>query len=157
MGSPSFSSHGAGRHLTPWLLPWLLGTVLLLLAGCQMIGGSGSGPYGPEAPGAESSQGVVYQGFLEMDGGKVLAALEIIQEGRRNVRGALQASSGLMAEGEGQLRGETLSLELAYGGDCPGRMSLEGEWDQDEGSYEGTVEASDCTGKSQGAFRFSTS
>jgi hypothetical protein len=100
---------------------------------------------------------MVYQGFLEMDGGKVLAALEIIREGRQNVRGALQASSGLMAEGEGRLRGTTLSLDLVYGGDCPGRMSLEGEWDQDSQTYEGVVEASDCTGKGQGAFRFSAS
>ncbi len=151
MGSPFFPFPRDRRRLAPLLLV----TVPLLLAGCQMIGGSGSGPYGPEATGAGSNQGVVYQGFLEMDGGKVPAALEIIREGRRGVRGALQASSGLMAEGEGRLRGETLSLALIYGGDCPGRMSLEGEWDQGSRSYEGVVEASDCTGKSQGAFRFS--
>ena len=150
MGSSSSSSHGARRRLTPWLLV----TVLLLLAGCQMIGGSGSGT---EATGAEARHGVVYQGFLEMDGGKVPAALEILREGRRGVRGALQASSGLMAEGEGRLRGETLRLDLVYGGDCPGRMSLEGEWNQDSQTYEGVVDASDCTGSSQGAFRFSAS
>ena len=128
--------------------------VLLLLTGCQMIEGLGSGS---GAPGPGSTQGVVYQGFIEIDGGDLPAALEIIRHGGRAVRGALQASSGLMAEGEGQLRGQNLKLELTYGGDCPGRMSFDGEWDQESQSYEGEVEASDCTGSGKGRFRFSAS
>jgi hypothetical protein len=137
---------GAGRRLAFRLLL----TAPLLIAGCQVIGGSGSTESG-------SGQGVVYQGFIEIDGGSLPAALEIIREGRRGIRGALQATSGIMAEGEGRLRGQTLSLELVYGGNCPGRMSLEGEWDQDSRTYEGVVEASDCTGKGGGTFRFSAS
>ena len=137
------------------LLSLLLVTVTVWwLAGCNLIGGSGPGP---GATGAESSQGVVYQGFIEIDGGNLTSALEIIREGRQDVRGALQTSSGLLAEGEGRLRGRTLSLELVYGGTCPGRMILEGNWDQGARIYEGVVEASDCTGRGEGTFRFSAS
>jgi hypothetical protein len=100
---------------------------------------------------------VVYQGVLSIDGGDVPAALELIREGGRDVRGALQTSSGLMADGTGRIRGETLRLELTYGGDCPGRMLLEGEWDQSLGTFEGVLDASDCTGQSEGTFRFSAS
>lgn len=157
MRTSFFSYSGPGRHLPSWLRSWPLVTVPLLLAGCQLIGGSGSSPYGAEETEPGSSQGVVYQGFIEIDGGNLPAALEIIHGGGREVRGAFQATSGLMAEGEGRLRGQTLTLELVYGGNCPGRMLLEGEWDQESGTYEGGVEASDCTGTGQGSFRFSAS
>ncbi|MBT8396397.1 MAG: hypothetical protein KJN92_05500 [Gemmatimonadetes bacterium] len=117
-----------------------------------MIGGGSKEPGGPEAYPTEDP---VYQGFLEMDGGRVEAALELIHEGRRRVRGALQGASGLMADGEGVLRGETLSLLLTYGGTCPGRMELEGVWDREARVFAGAVEASDCTGPGQGTFHFS--
>jgi hypothetical protein len=131
--------------------------VLSLLGGCQIIGGGAPGGAGEDAWGFQPPEGVVYQGFLEMDGGRVPAALELVREGGRRVRGALQAGSGIRADGEGSLRGTTLSIDLTYGGDCPGRMSLEGEWNQEEETYEGVVEASDCTGRSSGTFRFSAS
>jgi len=129
--------------------------VPLSLGACQIIGGSGPGLSGVES--REAGSGEVYQGFLEMDGGRVPAALELVREGRRDVRAALQATSGLLADGEGELRGRTLSLDLSYEGDCPGRMSLEGEWNQDERTYEGSVQASDCTGSGRGRFSFSGS
>lgn len=90
-----------------------------------------------------------------MDGGNIPAALEIIKEGGRSVRGSLQTDLGILAEGTGEIRGRTLRLDLSYGGECPGRMLLEGQWDQSEMVYEGTVDASDCTGKGRGTFRFS--
>ncbi|MCJ7628696.1 MAG: hypothetical protein MUO50_09955 [Longimicrobiales bacterium] len=161
---PSFP--GVERRRIFGLPSWLFMTAPLLLAGCHVVGGSGPGPSSPEATGATDptdptdpgfSQGMVYQGFIEIEGGRVTAALEIVRRGRREVSGALQTGSGLMAEGEGRLSGQTLTLELVYGGTCPGRMSLEGEWDQDSGSYEGVVEATDCTGKGGGFFRFSAS
>lgn len=138
----------------------LLGAAYLfpvILSGCQIIGGGSPGGAGEDAWGFKPPEGVVYQGFLEMEGGRVPAALELVREGRRGVRGALQAASGLRADGEGNLRGRTLSIDLTYGGDCPGRMSLEGDWDQEEQTYEGVVEASDCTGNSRGTFQFSAS
>jgi hypothetical protein len=130
------------------------------LIGCQVIGGGPGRPTrdrSPEAPGAEfdPAEGEVYQGYLEMDGGRVQAALQLVRDGRRRVRGAFQGVSGVVADGEGVLRGETLSLLLTYGGDCPGRMELEGVWDRGAKVYEGRVEASDCTGSSSGTFSFS--
>ena len=157
----------------PSLLPTLRSSLFvataLIVTGCRLIGGgspgttSSSAPSGPPAqPGAvpgdpDLVRGVVYQGYIEVDQGKLPAALEIVREGRQAIRGALQTNSGLLAEGEGRLSGSTLRLELMYGGTCPGRMLLEGEWDQDALTYEGTVEASDCTGGGGGTFRFSAS
>ena len=104
-----------------------------------------------------TQEGDVYQGSIFLEGGEISAALEIVRMGGRRIRGALQTTTGLLADGEGEVRGNTLRLVLTYGGDCPGRMSLEGEWDQEEGWYEGTVEATDCTGRGRGSFRFSAS
>lgn len=131
--------------------------LLLFVGGCQRIGlfSSGAGQGGREeaAPGS----GTVYQGFLVIDGGRVPAALEIIGERRRTIRGILQTSEGVRAQGEGRIRGETLSLELTYGGRCPGQIDLEGDWDRDSHLYEGELTASDCTGTARGTFRFSAS
>jgi hypothetical protein len=97
----------------------------------------------------------VYQGHLDMEGSRIQAALELRREGGRTVRGALQGGSGLLADGVGTMRGGTLTLLLTYGGDCPGEMKLEGSWDQGEKVFFGQVDASDCTGRSSGTFRFS--
>jgi hypothetical protein len=90
-----------------------------------------------------------------MDGGELTAALQLIRDGRRDLRGILQAVSGLVAEGKGDLSGREFQLELVYGGQCPGRMLLVGEWDPDTDSVFGVVRASDCTGPAEGTFRFS--
>lgn len=100
-------------------------------------------------------QGVVYQGSLFLEGGEVSAALEITRKGRREVRAALQTASGLLADGMGRIRGERLSIDLGYGGECPGTMKMEGQWDQESGIYQGDLSAQDCTGKAIGSFRFS--
>lgn len=129
----------------------LAGVVMLaiLTYGCQTIGEIG--PFDSSHP----HDGTVYQGLIILDGGEMTAALEIQRLGNRGARGALQTSSGLLADGEGQIRGETLTLTLVYGGECPGRLTLEGEWDRDDLTFEGIVRAFDCTGPAEGTFRFS--
>ncbi len=134
---------------------FLGGALILFLGSCQVIGGGPKSPSGTGIPEPGRAEGVVYQGSLVLEGGEIPGALELIREGRRGIRGALQTSTGLVADGVGSLRGRALTLELAYGGDCPGRMRLEGEWDEGEGRYQGTVQASDCTGSAAGTFRFS--
>lgn len=135
-----------------------VGTGALVLAGgCQMIGGGPSASHPIEAPPPGTQTGTVYQGVLFMEGGEISAALELAREGRTRVMGALQTSTGLLADGEGEARGEQLRLTLRYGGECPGRMVMDGEWDRDAQTYEGDVEASDCTGQSRGTFSFAAS
>lgn len=134
----------------------LAAALILLLGGCRLIGGGSSPSPGLKTPEPGGVQGVIYQGSMVLEGGEITGALEIIREGRRGIRGALQTSTGLVADGDGDLRGQTLSLELLYGGDCPGRMALEGNWDERNGRYEGAIQASDCTGKASGTFRFSS-
>ena len=133
-------------------------TILLVGAGCQRVGQapapSGS-TRGTSARAVESGPSGVFQGALSMDGGEISAALQLIREGRRGLRGLLQAVSGLEAEGEGRLDGREFQLELVYGGECPGRMALTGEWDPETNSISGVVRATDCTGAGEGTFQFS--
>ena len=134
----------------------LLG-IFLLAGGCQLVGRASapSEPSGISLPGP-SDPGIagVFQGALYMDGGEITAALELIPDGRRDLRGIFQAVSGLEAEGTGHLDGREFSIELVYGGSCPGRMLLTGEWDPDTDSLSGVVRASYCTGPGEGTFRF---
>jgi hypothetical protein len=142
---------GKGRKITkvrPGAALWLAASTLVV-SGCQLIGGSE-----PPPPTLGTVQGVVYQGSLFLDGGDMPAGLEIIRN-RGRVRGALQTSSGLIADGQGRSRGNTLTLDLSYGGECPGTISLDGDWDEDGKTYEGAVTAVDCTGKGTGTFKFS--
>lgn len=144
------TSGGKGRRITKvrsGAALWLAASTLVA-SGCQLVRGAD-----PPPPTPGSVQGVVYQGSVTLDGGTLPAGLEIIRSGGR-VRGALQTSSGLTADGQGRQRGNTLSLDLTYGGACPGTMSLEGEWDTDSRTYQGTVSAVDCTGKAHGTFKF---
>ena len=126
----------------------------LSMSGCHLIGGGGSEGPG-DLPPSDRQGGVVYHGSLELEGGRVQAGLEIGIRGPRDVWGALETTTGLRADGGGRLRGSNLRLQLAYGGDCPGTMVLDGEWDQQAGLYQGTVEASDCTGAASGTFLLS--
>jgi hypothetical protein len=121
--------------------------------GCQLIGRSST----TEPRGEEPELGIggtVYHGELELDGGTIAAALEIARQGRRDVRVALQTSSGVEADGRGVIRGGTLTVILEYGGDCPGRITLEGPWDEEAGVFSGLASAVDCTGRAEGTFRF---
>jgi hypothetical protein len=131
---------------------------LVLLPGCQVVGGSRSSQdsdrESPRRPAGDFPAGV-YQGALKMEGGEIPAALELIPSGRRDLRGLLQAESGLMAEGAGRRAGKSFHLELVYGGECPGRMTLDGEWAPETESVLGVVWAIDCTGAAEGTFRFS--
>ena len=131
------------------LIPLIFGN------GCQIIGGRPeTRNSGTDGPG--SRDGVLYQGVMMMDGGDISAALELVREGRRGLLGAMQTTTGIEAEGEGAVRGKGFHLELSYGGACPGRMVLDGEWDPDTSSISGTISASDCTGSANGTFRFSS-
>jgi len=131
---------------------------ILVLAGCQAVGrtparsgsdpGTSAGPVGPGPSG-------VFQGALIIGRSEMPAALELVRDGRRGLRGFLQAVSGLEAEGEGRLDGTKFQLELVYGGECPGKMALTGDWDPETDSLSGVVRATDCTGAGEGTFRFS--
>jgi hypothetical protein len=128
--------------------------LLIPLNACQLLGGSSPGVGEADPLEGLSRGGVVYHGGLFIDGGELTAALELVPEGGRSVRAGLETSSGLVADGEGRVRGRNLRLELAYGGDCPGQMVLDGTWDRDNLRYEGRLDAEDCTGESTGTFRF---
>jgi hypothetical protein len=138
-----------GRGTVGSLSLLITGLAVLPISGCQVLGGPG--PFRSAGEGGSP----VYQGVLSLEGSELPAALEISRTGRRTVEAALQATSGLLADGEGQVRGSKLTLDLAYGGECPGWMKLEGPWNENAGTFEGVVTAQDCTGGSEGTFEFS--
>jgi hypothetical protein len=140
---------GAVRALTVLGLALAVG----LSTGCQLIGGSSRSDDTRGEP-RLGFGGTVYHGELELDGGEVPAALEIAHQGGREVLVALQTTSGLEADGTGEVRRGTLTVTLQYGGDCPGRITLEGPWDEEGGVFSGTASAVDCTGRAEGTFWF---
>ena len=54
------------------------------------------------------------------------------------------------AVGHGSLQDGRLYLELAYGGDCGGDVTVDGRLENDGYSVEGTMIAEDCTGREEG-------
>lgn len=146
---------GSGREQRAGPLLATMGLILVVAVpmGCQIIGGSATRE--PRSGEAELGiGGTVYHGELELDGGTTAAALEIARQGGREVRVALQTTSGVKADGRGEIRGGALRVILEYGGDCPGRITLEGPWDEEAGVFSGSASAVDCTGRAEGMFRF---
>lgn len=129
--------------------------LLLVIGGCQRLGGPGPGTGNQSLGGGSGSVPVgVYQGVVEMEGGEIPSALQVLPVSGREVKGILQLPGGIVAEGTGTLVGNELRLEMAYGGQCPGRIVLVGNWTVQTDTLSGVIEASDCTGKAEGVFRF---
>jgi hypothetical protein len=95
-----------------------------------------------------------FGGFLEIEGGRVEGTLTLTPSGPLSFDGLFESSPDLTARGPGRLRDRWVRLELSYSGSCPGRMLLDGRWEEAEGNLTGSVEASDCTGIAKGTFLF---
>lgn len=127
-----------------------------LTSSCQMLGGWGFGEGGDYSPsGTEVSvpQGD-FEGFLEIEGGRISGTLTLTPSGGRRFDGYFEAPPDLVALGPGRMRERELTLELSYEGACPGRLTLEGRWEAATGNLSGMAWASDCTGIAEGTFLF---
>lgn len=138
------------------------GAVTLLAAfawSCQLVGGR-SAP-APSQPGAEAPPTSVlegmFRGFIEIEGGRVNGTLALTSTGEREFDGFFESPPDLVAIGQGRIRGREIRLELTYEGACPGRMRLDGRWEDASGNLTGVVTASDCTGEARGTFLFQPS
>jgi hypothetical protein len=136
----------------------LLGSLALVLTlqGCTLVGSGG----GPASTGPTSDvegpipQGA-FRGFMEIEGGRIDGVLTLTPSGGGNLEGFFEAPPDLVAIGRGAYEEGDLRLELSYEGGCPGKMSLNGRWQEGPGTLTGTVRADDCTGRAEGTFLFS--
>ncbi len=135
---------------------WLLALVLVLVNGCQLVGGGGprSAFDTAEDRSTASAPEGRFEGFLEIEGGRVEGALTLTSSGPLAFDVLFESLPDLVARGPGRLRDRWVRLELSYGGACPGRMKLDGRWEEELGRLTGSVEASDCTGVAGGTFLF---
>ena len=140
----------------------------ILLAGCQLVGVARESTEPPpprEAPPEPAPEPEIavplpegeFRGELLVEGDRMPAHLALRRQTGSTFHGILEGPVEFRAEGPGTATGPELRLELSYGGDCPGTMTLEGSWDPDAGVLSGIVRASDCTGRGQGTFRFQRS
>jgi hypothetical protein len=131
-----------------------MGLAGLLLAGawgCQLVGG-GRSP-GPGAGSVPIPEGR-YEGFMEIEGGRVNGTLTLTPSGGAGFDGSFESPPDLLASGQGRMRGEEFRLDLSYEGPCPGRMRMVGRVEAGSGDITGSVRASDCTGGADGTFLF---
>ncbi len=148
---------GLGRKIrppAPGFLFLLLGSAVL--SGCTLIGSGGGGDPGREGE-AEVVAGLPqgdFNGFLELEGGRVDGVLTLTPTGGSRLEGFFEAPPDLVAIGRGSLAGYELRLELSYEGPCPGTMDLRGRWEEAAGSLSGSIRARDCTGEARGTFLF---
>lgn len=121
----------------------LLKTLLLLLAvpGCASLG-SGEPP-------AEIAG--IYSGMVDIGTDEVRGTLVLEQRGRR-LEGSLEMP-GVAAAGRGEIEGAGFVLELDYGDDCEGVITLSGR-SADGQQLIGSLQAEDCTGRIAGSFTF---
>jgi hypothetical protein len=121
-----------------------------------MVGGWGFGESGVSPPGG--SEATVprgeFEGFFEIEGGRISGTLTLTPSGGRRFEGFFEAPPDLVALGEGRMRERELRLELSYEGACPGRLALDGRWEAATGNLSGVAMASDCTGDARGTFLF---
>jgi len=130
----------------------LLFALFLGLGGCQLVGSSG-GSQAPSAPSGPLPQGK-FQGFLEIEGGRINGDLTLTPRGGQDLEGFFEAGPDLVAAGQGSVSGSEFHLDLSYEGACPGKMTLVGRWEVGPGTLSGVVRADDCTGRAEGTFLF---
>jgi hypothetical protein len=134
----------------------LLALGVALLWGCQVVGGWGFGESGASLPGGSEASVPhgEFEGFLEIEGGRISGTLTVTPSGGRRFEGLFKAPPDLVALGEGRIREREMRLELSYEGACPGRLTLDGRWEAATGNLSGVATASDCTGDAKGTFLF---
>ena len=134
----------------------LTGVVLVLLSGCTMVGRGGSPP--PDGAAVVEREVLeagavrrVYGGSVTFSGDRIALTLEFVDaSGEVSARLSIP-SLELDAGGAGEIMGDEISLELAYGGECPGRLTLYGSFREERRRLEGRLTARDCTGEESGA------
>jgi hypothetical protein len=133
------------------------GALTLMLAaataGCTMVGRSAS-PTSAAPPAAPSPWSATYGGTVVLGGQSLPAVLRLSGPGDRIVEGELRIDPlDLTARGRGTRDRASLSLELAYAGECPGKIELAARPGDREGTLDGTLVANDCTGSEKGTVR----
>lgn len=135
-------------------------TLAAALTGCTVVGKPQTAA--PVAPPAQETSGrstpwqETYGGRVVLQGQKLslLLLLELNGPGDARVHAVLHIDEiGLVAEGDGTRHDGALDLKLAYLGNCPGKLVLTAEPAAGEGALAGTLQATDCTGKEEGAVR----
>jgi hypothetical protein len=115
----------------------------------------------PPAPAPPPDQPVAsvagaWAGFWEIEGQRIQGTLTLRQD-----RGDLQATFassalGSGAAGTGRVAADgSIALDLRYNIECPGTAQLDGDLMDRGGRLDGTLVATDCTGKANGTFSFS--
>ena len=134
---------------------YLVLVLLLGLGGCQLVGALGGfgGPDISSEPTGPLPQGA-FQGFLEIEGGRINGELTLSPRGGTELEGFFEAVPDFKAMGQGSFSDEEFRFELKYEGACPGKMMLVGRWQAGPGTLSGSVRADDCTGKANGTFLF---
>ncbi len=126
--------------------PWPLVLFLLFAGGCSLVG-SGSEPPAADLTG-------MYSGVLRMEGDDLPSTL-IVSQDDGDIEATLSSNVGLNAEGEGRLSGTVLRIEMDYGTECSGSLTLAGQILDEGARLVGTVDSQDCTGSAQGSFSLS--
>jgi len=124
--------------------------------GCHLVGRGGTADT-PPAPSEVASIPLPegpFDGFLEIEGGRINGVLTVTPSGGNQIEGFFESSPDLVAMGRGRIRGQELWMELSYEGACPGRMEMVGKWEPASREISGSLRASDCTGVAQGTFLF---
>jgi len=136
--------------------PLRLATSLVALAiglsACTRVGSVTEQPPVPEPPLAPAVQ--VYGGTVSLAGQDFALTLELRKTNPPNHLAALAIPEiSLEARGGGTLTPERMSLELSYGGDCPGALRVEARVENGGSRATGALEATDCTGTESGPLR----
>lgn len=157
MRSPA--TRDAGQPPAPFgpaLLLHLAWVALLAIQGCQLVGSAGpdSAFENAEASSTATVPEGRFTGFLEIEGGRMEGVLILTPTGGLAFDVLFESPPDLVASGAGRLREQWVRLELSYEGSCPGRMRLDGRWEEANGTLSGSVDASDCTGEAEGTFLF---
>ncbi len=115
----------------------------LLAAGCTMVG---------RATPVIDLAGE-WNGALVLDGQTIPATLRLAQDGEDLDAALTAADIGTLARGAGSLSERRVSLTVEYEVECPGTAVMVGTV-VENGTLEGTPEATDCTGTVDGGFTF---
>lgn len=138
--------------MTPRPLRSFLSLAVVLAAACSSGAPEPGAPEPPDPGGQRILVEREFTGTVSLGGASLPVTMRMSGPAGRLIATFRIPDLDVVANGGGRLADGRLRLELEYGSECRGEITLDGTATDDVRRVEGRVTANDCTGSESGTF-----